>query len=358
MPGGFSFLDTIVYMIRFAEQPTAVSWNRQILANPDGGNIFQGYEFAKQKQMGGWKPQFIKADNLAITVLEKTIIGLGKLWYIPKGPGVTSVREFDGLLPELRKFAQANGVFAIKIEPELIKKDETLADLLKLGLVKARPIQPNSSTVLLDLSPDLDTIMSHLNQKGRYAIRRAERDGVVVKRVDSSDENCKIMYDLLGETAAGSFRIRSYNYYKTFWQRYAKAHLGQLFFAYVDGQIVAGAYAIAFGEKGTYKDGASARERTAYGASHLLQWHVIQWVKEKGATVHDLCGAPPSDQINNPDHPHYGIGRFKTSFNKEVTDYVGAYDIVIRPTAYKMWQTVGERIITRLHSNLKHENYY
>jgi serine/alanine adding enzyme len=345
-------------MMKFATDPAGADWNAQILSNPDGGNIFQGYEFARQKRLGEWTPRFIEADGLAITVLEKSVFGLGKLWYAPKGPGVTSVRQLDELLPELKDFATKQGVFAVKIEPVLAKKDETLASLLKLGLIKVRPIQPNFSTVLLDLSPDLETIMTNLNQKGRHAIRRAERDGVTVKRVDATDENCKIMYDLLAATAAGSFRIRGYNYYKVFWQRYSDADLGQLFFAYFDGKVVAGAYAIAFGKKGTYKDGASIRERTAYGASHLLQWHVITWMKEKGVTIHDLCGAPPSDQINDPNHPHYGIGRFKTSFNKEVTDYVGAYDVVVKPGAYKLWRKFGERVVLRLYNYRHHESYY
>jgi lipid II:glycine glycyltransferase (peptidoglycan interpeptide bridge formation enzyme) len=344
--------------IRFATQDETAHWNIHILANPDKGNVFQGYEFTQQKKLGGWTPRFVMAGKTAITVLEKTVLGLGKLWYLPKGPGVSSVRELDDLLPELRKFALENNVFAVKIEPELKKNSETLADLLKLGLRKVSPIQPNFSTITLDISDDLETVMARLNQKGRHAIRRAERDGVTTKLVPASDENCQKMYDLLRDTAAGSFRIRSYNYYKTFWQRYEKAKLGQLFFAYFDGEIVAGAYAIAFGKKGTYKDGASVRERTAYGASHLLQWRVIEWMKSKGVTVHDFCGAPPSDQINNPDHPHYGIGRFKTSFNKEVTDYVGAYDLVIKPSSYKLWAKYGERIVLRIYNYQHHENYY
>src|SRR5690606_2936264 len=130
----------------------------------------------------------------------------------------------------------------------------------------------------------------------------------------ASDDNCRVMYDLLAETAAGSFGIRKYRYYKEFWQSFEKSGMGQLFFAYVEGKVVAGAYALVFGTKSTYKDGASTRQRTVYGASHLLQWEVIKWAKETGSLVHDLCGAPPSDQIQNPDHPHYGIGRFKTSF--------------------------------------------
>jgi lipid II:glycine glycyltransferase (peptidoglycan interpeptide bridge formation enzyme) len=179
-----------------------------------------------------------------------------------------------------------------------------------------------------------------------------------VQRIESNDENCRQMYNLLAATAEGSFRIRHYDYYKTFWQRYAQADQGQLFFAYVDGKIVAGAYAVVFGAKSTYKDGASIRERTVYGASHLLQWHVITWAKEKGSVTHDFCGSPPSSEIKNPEHPHYGIGRFKTSFNKEVTDYIGAWDIVIRPTAYKIWTKIGERIVLRLHNMLHHENWY
>ena len=344
--------------IRFANNDEKHNWNDRILTNPDGGNIFQGYEFANQKKLGGWTSRFIMIDAVAVTILEKHIFGLGKLWYIPKGPGVGSTRQLDELVPQLQDFARAQGVFMVKIEPEIKKTDEVLVDLLKLGLHRARPIQPNVSTVTLDISDDLDVILARLNQKGRHAINRAKRDGVTTKLVECTEENCKKMYDLLAETAAGSFRIRSYNYYKSFWQRYEKAGLGQLFFAYVDGVVVASAYAIAFGTKGTYKDGASVRKRTVYGASHLLQWRVIEWMKTKGVTIHDLCGVPPSDQIKDPDHPYYGMGRFKTSFNKEVTDYIGAYDIVIKPRAYDIWTKIGERIVVRLHSKLHHESFY
>jgi lipid II:glycine glycyltransferase (peptidoglycan interpeptide bridge formation enzyme) len=343
---------------RFATETEIKQWNKHILANPDGGNVFQSFEQTEQKSLGGWKPRFIMANDIAITVLEKAVVGLGKIWYAPKGPGVSSTRELNEILPALKKLAAENGVFAVKIEPEILKNDETLVDLMKLSLIKVRPIQPNFSTVTLDISDDLDTVMARLNQKGRHAIRRAERDGVTVKLVDTTEENCQLMYNLLAGTADGSFNIRHYDYYKTFWQRYAKAKLGQLFFAYFEGQVVAGAYAIAFGKKSTYKDGASVRERPAYGASHLLQWRVIEWAKSEGSRIHDLCGAPPSSEINNPNHPYYGIGRFKTSFNKEVTDYVGAYDIIIRPFAYKIWARIGERVVLRLYMKRHHESYY
>jgi lipid II:glycine glycyltransferase (peptidoglycan interpeptide bridge formation enzyme) len=342
--------------LHFASSKDIASWDKLSINNLDGGNFLQSYEFALQKAQDGWKPLFIKNETCAITVLEKKFLSK-RLWYIPKGPGVASIEQFDELLPELKEIARKRNVFAIKVEPGLKKIGETLTHLIQLGLKKVRPIQPNFSTVLIDLSPDLETIMKNLNQKGRHAIHRAERDGVTVGYVDSTEENCKIMYDLLAETAAGAFAIRGFDYYRTFWQRFEAAGLGRLFFAYFDGKVVAGAYAIAFGKKGAYKDGASIRKRTVYGASHLLQWHIIKWMKEKEVTVYDLCGAPPSDQINNPDHPHYGIGRFKTSFNKEVTDYIGAYDIVIQPAFYSFWASYGERIALRLY-HLGKKSFY
>jgi lipid II:glycine glycyltransferase (peptidoglycan interpeptide bridge formation enzyme) len=333
-------------------------WNDRILSNPDGGNVFQSQELAAQKAASGWTIRYAVAGSLAFTVLEKSVPALGKLWYIPKGPGVKTAAELQKLLPALENLAKQHSVFAVKVEPELPKTDENLTKLATAGLVAVRPIQPNFSTVVIDLSPDLDTIMANLNQKGRHAIRRAERDGVTVEKVTTTDANCQLFYCLLQDTAAGSFIIRPYEYYKVFWQHFSEAKMGQLFFAYFDGQVVAGAFALIYGAKSTYKDGASIRERTAYGASHLLQWHVIQWAKQHGSIVHDLCGAPPSDQINNEQHPYYGIGRFKTSFNKEVTDYVGAYDLVIRPLQYKLWSKIGERLTLRTHFHKYHESWY
>lgn len=344
--------------LRFATDDERTRWDEIILSNPDGGNIFQGAVFADIKRRGGWTPRYLMGDELALTVLEKTVPLLGKLWYVPKGPGITSVRALEDILAELRTFAKQQGVFLVKIEPELLKEDETLADLMKLGLIRTTPIQPNFSTVLIDLSPDLETVMSSLNQKGRHAIRRAERDGVTAEAVEANDDNCRTMYELFTATAEGSFRIRSYDYYKAFWQAYAERGQGQLFFAYADGQLVAGAYALIHGTKSTYKDGASTRERNVYGASHLLQWRVIEWAKSRGSIVHDLCGVPPLDQIGNPEHPHYGLGRFKTSFNKTVTEYIGTYDMIISPHGYNLWKKLGERVVVSLHNRRYRENYY
>lgn len=341
---------------RFATKQEIDKWNDLIIANPDGGNVFASYEYAMQKETGGYKAFFVIIDDLAVTVLQKLVPGLGKLWYLPKGPGVTSTKQLWNVLQALKPLARRRGVFVIRIESELAREQQPT--LSRHGLVKAKPIIPNPSTITLDISKPLDEVLAKLPQKGRHAIRRAERDGVTVKMVKSSDKNCKLMYELLAKTAEGQFGIRGSEYFRTFWQRFEAAGSGQLFFAYFDGQVVAGAYAMAYGTKSTYKDGASVRERKAYGASHLLQWRVIEWAKSRGVTLHDFCGSPPSDEINNPEHQHYNIGLFKTAFNKIVTDYIGCYDLVLRPAQYKLWTHIGERVAHRIHYYRKRDSYY
>jgi lipid II:glycine glycyltransferase (peptidoglycan interpeptide bridge formation enzyme) len=341
---------------RYATKQEIAKWNDLIIANPDGGNVFASYEYAMQKETGGYKARFVMINDMAVTVLEKSPISLGCLWYLPKGPGVISTKQLFQILDELRPLAKKRRAFVIRVESELPREQQPT--ITRHGLLKAKPIIPNPSTITLDISDPLDKIMAHLPQKGRYAIKRAIRDGVTVKQVKSTDKNCKIMYELLAKTAEGQFGIRGYEYFRTFWQRFEAADTGQLFFAYFEGKVVAGAYAMAFGAKSTYKDGASVRDRKAYGASHLLQWQVIEWAKSRGVTLHDFCGSPPSDEINNTEHPHYRIGLFKTAFSKTVVDYIGCFDLVLRKTQYKAWVKIGERVAHRIHYYRHHDSYY
>lgn len=341
---------------RFATSEEIENWNNHILSNPDGGNIFSSFEYAEQKRLNGYTPRYVVVDSVAVTVVEKSTPPLGKLWYLPKGPNVANENQLLSVLSELEPLARKNNVFVIRVESELPR--ETEASLKKSGLIKAQHIIPNPSTITLDISKGLNEIIESLPQKGRHAIRRAERDGVTVGLVESTDENCKIMYDLLSETAKGQFGIRSYEYYRTFWQRFEAAELGQLFFAFYEGKVVAGAYAMTLGSKSTYKDGASVRDRTAYGASHLLQWKVIEWAKSRGVKVHDFCGSPPSDQIANKDHPHYGVGRFKLSFSKQVVDYIGCYDKVLSQRKYSLWLKGFERLYKGLYYRITKDYYY
>lgn len=344
--------------IRFATQSEIDNWNDLIIANPDGGNMAQSIELAEIKSLYGWKIKFIVTDICAMTVHERFIPTLGKIWYIPKGPSIGKTKELNNVISQLSEFAKKNGVFLIKIEPELIKNEKNLLALSKIGN-PSKPIQANSSTVLINTTKTSNKLMAGLPQKARYAINRARRDGVIIKQVESTDENFKIMLSLMGETMADKPALmREASYYKKFWKLYSDSGNGALFFAYQDDKPTAGAFVVVFGEKATYKDGGSVKQKTGYGTSHLLQWHIMEWLKKKKINTYDLCGVPPISDINNKNHPHYGIGLFKTSFNKTVTEYVGLYDIAINPLSYKLWKKIGEFIVYHYYAKILKKLFY
>lgn len=337
-----------------------LAWDNKLATNPDGGSVFQSAEIAEVKRLGHWQPIYREINGIAVSILSKRVKHLGYFWYIPKGPGVTQPGQLLDMLPELQRQARQHKVFAIKIEPEIIATTETDQQFAELGFIPSRAVQPNSSTVVMDISHGEHTLMENLNQKVRYAINRAARDGVTAEPVIFSPKNAKIMYDLLVETAQGRFEqsIRPYDYYYKFWETFYDTDQGSLFFAYSGGQVVSAAFAMYLGTKGTYKDGASVRDKQVYGASHLLQWEIIKWMKSRGCTTYDFCGTPPSSQINNQDHPYYGIGQFKTGFQKQVTDYVGAYDILIHRFKYWIWSRIGERLALRRYYRRYHQSWY
>lgn len=342
--------------IRFATAEEITTWNERLTTNPDGGNVFQMSESAHIKTRSGWTPRFLMSDGVAILALERMIPLLGAFWYLPKGPSVTSAGQLATILPSLQEFAASRGVFAVKIEPELPSTDQSA--LQALGLQPSFPVQPNSSTVLVDLTPAPDDIIMSFNQKGRHAVRRAERDGVRAEPVATTPENIDIMYELMRQTAEGQWNLRPKDYLASYWRSFSDSGHGQMFFATFESQVVAASFAILIGKNGTYKDGASVRRRTAYGASHLLQWEMMQWMKSRGVERYDLCGVPPRARLDDPSHYLHGVGRFKTSFNKEVTDFVGAFELPVNRLRFRLWKTFVERLVLRLHRFRHHQEWY
>lgn len=346
---------------RPATEHEAASWNQLIAANPGGGEVWAGNEYLESKRHGRYRPERWMVERpgrstLAIGALVKRVPLLGEWWHLPAGPPGETADEVLAVANAVGQAARARGAFLLKIEPRI--GPEALEPLRAAGLLPSVRIVPNPSTVLVDVSGSEAEMLARLGKKARNAINRAHRDGIEVERVPASDAHCAELYQLLVATAEGRFVLRDERYYREFWQRFSAAGVGQLFFARNQGALVAGAFAMALGEKTTYKDGASVRDRSAYGASHALQWEVLRWANERGARVHDLCGAPPSAQADDRAHPLHGVGQFKRSFQPEITDYVGAFDLVLRPGAYRVWSRVGERIARRLSLIRFRDPYY
>ena len=354
------------FTARFASAVEVANWDTHVTANPNGGNLLQSEAFAQVKQHFGWKPLHLVYETADYTsynlVLEKSFPVLGKLWYLIKGPDVESVEDIPGIAAANAEFVKRAklGVFAIKIEPDIILSEDAKRVIEGAGLVKTHNLQPNDSTALLDIAPEENQLLRNLHSRGRNAVRRATREGVEVHNAEPTEENFRAMYGLMTTTveAKSQVRVREYEYYQKFWTNFIDRGQGRLLFVYEDGVPSVGAFVINYGRKGTYKDGGSLQKRSQYGDSHLVQWTAINQVKELGCTEYDFCGTPPSDKLKDTSNPFHGLGLFKTSFSKTVTDFVGCYDQVISPLKYKAWMAAGERIARQLYTRRTGQQFY
>ena len=228
-----------------------------------------------------------------------------------------------------------------------------------MGLEKSRhDVQISRATIIVDLRPDEDALLASFKPKCRYNIRLAQRHGVTVAPVPLDDESIDTMYSLMASTRdRAGFTLRSKEYFSQYWHLHAAAGQGQLFFASLDGEVLAGVFATYLGRKAWYKDGGSTKEHAAVMAPHLLQWEVMRWLRARGVEAYDLVAVPPAAELK-PSHPLYGLYRFKSGFSERITEYVGTWDLPIRRSRYAAWNAFAERAAHQWAYRVRHDLLY
>jgi lipid II:glycine glycyltransferase (peptidoglycan interpeptide bridge formation enzyme) len=335
-------------------------WDELVAHNPAGGQILQTRAWGEFKRAHRWVPRYLLSEDgppVAVLVLRHSVPGLGALGYVPKGPGVADVTQLPALLDGLR--ATASSAFAIKVEPEIEQSAAATSALCDMGLEKSRhDVQISRATIIVDLRPDEDAMLASFKPKCRYNIRLAQRHGVTVEPVSLDNESIDTMYSLMASTRdRAGFTLRSREYFSQYWHLHAAAGQGQLFFASLDGEVLAGVFATYLGSKAWYKDGGSTKEHAAVMAPHLLQWEVMRWLKARGVDAYDLVAVPPAAELT-PTHPLYGLYRFKSGFSERITEYVGTWDLPIRHSRYAAWNALAERAAHQWAYRVRHDLLY
>lgn len=169
-------------------------------------------------------------------------------------------------------------------------------------------------TRTIDLSQSLDMILHSMASKWRYNIRLAERNGVVVKRVETTEENLWTFLSLLEETVKRDhFHHNGNEYYRTFVKTLSETSSWWLYFAYFEDRVIASSILVLSSERALYYYGASwndTRARKVKGPE-ILQWAMIKDAKEYWAIIYDFLGVADPE---NPRDPLLGVSQFKDKF--------------------------------------------
>jgi lipid II:glycine glycyltransferase (peptidoglycan interpeptide bridge formation enzyme) len=308
--------------------------------------LLQTPGWAALKSAFGWHADTVQSEDTRALVLFRRLAPGFTLAYIPRGPiGL----DTEQLLPLLDELCARQGVFALKIEPDL-PWSQAQIDLLQAAGFRPseHPIQPSRS-IVVDLEPDEQEILASMKQKTRYNIRLAERKGVHVRPWD----------DIAGfaamtqETAErDGFGAHNQAYYQRAYDIFHAQDACELLLAEVDEEAVAAVMVFRNGERAWYLYGASLDLQREKMPAYLLQWEAMRWAKARGCKQYDLWGIPDADladleeQFTERSDGLWGVYRFKRGFGGEVVRSLGAWDRVYKPAHYLIYR-LAFRVLRR-----------
>ncbi len=328
--------------LRSATPEEKAHWDVLIAGNPYGAEPYQTEAFSVIKKDQGWKAEYWVYETsfgpVYAVALIKSIVGLGRVVYIPRGPSVIDPKQWSEICRINRQ--QLKDVIVVKMEPP-IEQDKLRVlrdDLNKVGDIQKSVV----STVIINLNQSEDALWDSLRQRARRSIRGGRRENLTVSEGAFSPKNVDFMWDLYKQTAVrAGIKTRPKGYFVQFWREFTERDQGRFFFVWEpDGKNpIASVFVCFVGETALYKDGGSRRDTRAH-FSHLLHWRVMQYLREQGVTRYDLGGTPPNNRLDDPTHRLASLATFKMSFGAPVIDHVGTYDQILKPKQYKKWRLI------------------
>lgn len=352
-------------------EPNPAAWDAFVLNHPQG-HLLQLEPWGALKASVGWRVQRLALTSPAGALLAGAQVLFRQRYgvsvaYVPRGPLFASAAEpadptvpapvgtvpDDRLLATLEQAARQRRAVFLRIEPDMLEDDPRAAAyahwLQQRGYRPTAPIQPRSS-IHVDLTPPLERIFASLSKGHRADIRRAERQGVVVRVGQAAD--IAAFYAIMQETGQrADFGIHTADYYRCAWEQLQPR--ARLLLAEQAGEPVAAHLVFADARCGYYLYSGATRAGLQAGANHLLQWEALQWARTLGCRSYDLWGIPDglgraatatdaaeraALEAEAATDPLIGVYRFKKGFGGQVVRYLPAYDRVFLPPLYALWR--------------------
>ena len=306
-------------------------------------NIFQSHEWEEFKLTTGYQKSY-RVDD--ILILQKNLPFGRTMLYSPLVVEQQSSREAvkQSFIEEIRKIASENKSIFYRLELniplELDVPGFSASPLLRFFRKSFEEMQPEH-TLILNIAPSDEEILTQMKEKGRYNIKVAQKSDLIVKTAAAEgaelDDFYKL-YQLTGKRHGITFRGK--NYFATLLNILGKNNLAKLYLAYHNDIPVAGSIVVDSGDTAIYMFGASNNEFRNLMAPYLLHWQAISDAKAKGMTKYDFFGVAPDD---NPKHPWAGVTRFKKQFGGEQVDILGSFDLIFKPLEYQIFK-IAEKI--------------
>ncbi len=321
------------------EITTKEAWDAYLL--PLAPNTFlQSWEWGQVQQREGEKVWYLGLYDGSVQVGISVVLGVharrGNYFLIPHGPIIPDEKYTAPALQEIAAYVRNTGfpAVALRVAPLLEsapQRDELFA---KLGF-RSAPLHIHAElTWVLQCSQPEEQLLSGMRKTARHAIRRAEKEGVLIEVLTDASgfERFWPLYETT--TSRHGFVPFTRSFIAAQVEEFSKQGRVYMPVATYRGKDVAAAIMIHYADTVFYYHGASLKIEGNVPAAHLLHWRSIQEAKRRGATRYNFWGIARDDEKN---HPFAGITVFKKGFGGEAMNYMHAQDLPLSLGYWKLW---------------------
>lgn len=194
-----------------------------------------------------------------------------------------------------------------------------------------------------------ESVLAGMTKTWRKNIRKAQRSGL--KLSGGSAVDLDDVHRLCAETARrGRFAPQSREYFEAMLSFLGADFPGRFSFDVVkhgDTAVAAGGTA-QVGRRAQGIFAATSTQQPQLKPSNALYWEIIRRAIADGADVFDIGGV---DDVLDEAEPASGLVRFKADMGADAHEYVGVWDLPLRPTVYAAFSALM-RLRARLQTDI------
>lgn len=241
-------------------------------------DIRQTPEYANYLKLLGWQTIKIKQSTPRLT----------RQVFVKKFPLIGSIIKVQRIKPpipfeEIEKVAKEKKSFLIQIDQEPPKITNYKKHRYKINKTPYFP----TKTIQIDLTQTEDKIFTSFSEAKRRAVRKAIKNGVIVKETNDCQEFLKLKKKSLLEKFV--LPIMAEKEIKTLWQAFWPKN-GKIILAYFKNKPVAGIFLLHYTKVAYYWLAAATSQGKKLFAPTLLVWEVLKTTKKLGCELFDFEG--------------------------------------------------------------------
>jgi len=299
----------------------------------DFDTFFQSWEWSEFELSRGKKLERIgifKNGNL-VGLMSVVFISAkrGKYLHVRNGPLLNwnDAELINETINYLKKSAKNKCCSHVRISPLIAENQENKRFMKGMGLKPSQVHDVDAEVCwVLDLNQTDDELLSKMRTNTRYHINRKRKEQIEIEKSPEAKDIEKFWPIFSDTVKRQKWNAYSKDYLMKEFENFAVEGKAMWYFVKCDGVYVAGVFVVMHKGVAYRHHAASLSEYRKVAAPYLIEWAVIQDLKERGFTKYNMMGIARTDNLKDP---WAGLTFFKKGFGGNIEEHLHAHDLPV-----------------------------